>query len=220
MNYQTLRRALASAALAPLLALSALAYAGGPSIVDSMGPVEIGNLDIENFGVVDGRIYRGAQPEEEDYRDLVALGVTTIVDLRGDAEDYARAAAERAGLEYVNIPLKSTSRPNDDAVRTFLDTLDRTFARGANAKAYVHCAGGRHRTGSMIGVYRLARNGWTADRAYAEMKAYDYYKGLFLFVGHKNYVYDYYKRMQRNPASVPAAYKAPSPQTAVKAIVN
>jgi protein-tyrosine phosphatase len=215
MKIQSLRRALASAALAPLLALSALAYAGGTPIVDSMGPVEVGNVDIENFGVVDGRIFRGAQPEEDDYRKLAALGVTTIVDLRGDAEDYARVEAERAGLEYVNIKLKSTGRPNDAAVRTFLDTLDRTFARGADSKAYVHCAGGRHRTGSMIGVYRLVRNGWTADRAYAEMKAYDYYKGLFLFVGHKNYVFDYYKRMQRNPSSVPAAYAAPSPQSVV-----
>jgi protein-tyrosine phosphatase len=216
MNYHTLRRALASAALAPLLALSALAYSGGAPIVDSMGPVEIGDVDIDNFGVVDGRIYRGAQPEEEDYRELAALGVTTIVDLRGDAEGYAREEAERAGLEYVNIPLKSTSRPNDASVRAFLETLDRTFAKGAGSKAYVHCAGGRHRTGSMIGVYRLARNGWTADRAYAEMKAYDYYKALFLFVAHKNYVFDYYKRMQRDPASVPVAYQAPAPRTAVR----
>ena len=220
MNYQAFRRALASAALVPLLALGALAYPGGAPIVDSMGPVEIGQVDIDNFGVVDGRIYRGAQPEEDEYRELAAIGVTTVVDLRSDAEGYARAEAERAGLEYVNIPLKSTSRPSDAAVRTFLETLDRTFAKGAGSKAYVHCAGGRHRTGSMIGVYRLARNGWTADRAYAEMKAYDYYKALFLFAAHKNYVFDYYERMQRDPASVPVAYRSPEPPAVVKAARN
>jgi hypothetical protein len=131
-----------------------------------------------------------------------------------DREAEPRAAAGR-GLGARAGAVGAVEALEDVRLR-----LGRTFARGADSKAYVHCAGGRHRTGSMIGVYRLVRNGWTADRAYAEMKAYDYYKGLFLFVGHKNYVFDYYKRMQRNPSSVPAAYAAPAPQSVVHASGN
>lgn len=37
---------------------------------------------------------------------------------------------------------------------------------------YVHCDGGRHRTGAMIAVYRMAIEGWDIQRAYREMRQY------------------------------------------------
>jgi protein-tyrosine phosphatase len=196
MTLRALRTLPVAACLAPLLALQALAGPGDDA------PVEIGN-----FGVVDARVLRGAQPDDDDYEDLAAMGVTTVVDLRDDAEAYAPDEARRAGLEYVNIPLRSLGRPSDADVRRFFDALDRAGARGAG-KVYVHCAGGRHRTGSMIGVYRVAHSGWSADRAYEEMKDYDYFTILTLFEGHKAYVFDYFERMRRDPSSVPVAYGA------------
>jgi protein tyrosine/serine phosphatase len=73
----------------------------------------------------------------------------------------------------------------------------------------VHCAGGRHRTGATIAVYRMAKQGWSAEAAYREMKAYDFYT-RWGHGGYKTYVFDYYKRMQEAPSSVPAAYTAPA----------
>ena len=35
---------------------------------------------------------------------------------------------------------------------------------------YVHCVGGRHRTGVMTAVYRMMKDGLTADQAFKEMK--------------------------------------------------
>ena len=40
-------------------------------------------LTVENFGKVNDHIYRGGQPKGDDYRRLSALGIKTILDLRG-----------------------------------------------------------------------------------------------------------------------------------------
>ena len=63
-----------------------------------MGPMHMNGIELNNFGVVAGRIYRGEQPKEEDFRALAAIGVTTIIDLRYDANRMSRALADTAGL--------------------------------------------------------------------------------------------------------------------------
>jgi tyrosine-protein phosphatase SIW14 len=148
-------------------------------------------VDIENFGKVNDHIYRGAQPKGRDYGQLAALGVKTIVDLREDAKDYARSDAERAGLRYINLPMKEKSYPRADAAERFLQIVNDQ----ANWPVFVHCAGGRHRTGVMTAVYRMSVDGWDINRAYQEMEQYDFSTSW----GHgdyKDYVYDYYRNLQ------------------------
>lgn len=161
-------------------------------------------VPIDNFGQVNDHIYRGSQPEDENYRQLAAFGIKTIVDLRGDSERDARALAEEAGLRYINLPLADKQYPQADAAEKFLEIVnDET-----NWPVYVHCAGGRHRTGSMIAVYRMSMEGWDLDHAYQEMKDYDFYSSR----GHscyKTYVQDYYRNLlARNNTSLPAATPA------------
>lgn len=187
--------ALARAAGTPRTAMSGVA-----TPADSFGPLRAAGIALDNFGIVDGRIYRGAQPDRDDYRALASLGVTTIIDLRQDAKSGSRAYAEAAGLKYVNIAIDDHGQPTDNDVRVFLAALDHNPA----AKVYVHCAGGRHRTGSMLAVYRMVRNGWTLERAYDEMLAYDFYT-RFGHKGFKSFVDDYWRRMNADSASVPAA---------------
>ena len=46
----------------------------------------------------------------------------------------------------------------------------------------------------MGAIYRITQEGWSADRAFAEMKDYQFSKGM----GHgalKNYVFDYYSQL-------------------------
>jgi protein tyrosine/serine phosphatase len=60
----------------------------------------------------------------------------------------------------------------------------------STGKFYVHCAGGRHRTGVMGAVYRFNHYNWNYDQVYAEMKKYDFYTRW----GHgdmKKFVQDY-----------------------------
>src|SRR5690349_24955554 len=61
-------------------------------------------IHIKNFGQMDERFYRGAQPSETDIKDLAALGIKTLIDLRDDPTSYEQRVAESLGMHYVNIP--------------------------------------------------------------------------------------------------------------------
>ena len=77
----------------------------------------------------------------------------------------------------------------------------------STGKFYVHCAGGRHRTGAMGAVYRFTRNGWNFDQVYSEMKNFDFYTAW----GHgdfKDFVEDYWQQIQTHNAQKPAAAAA------------
>lgn len=189
--------------------------AGTPAalaVKDSNGPIAMPGAQIDNFGVVDGRIYRGEQPKKDDFLALKEIGVTTVVDLRLDAKKDSRKLAEAAGLKYVNIGIDGHGQPTDADVARFISLLD----TNPSEKFYVHCAGGRHRTGSMIAIYRMVRNGWDIERAYGEMLAYDFYTRNG-HKGFKTYVYDYSARLQQDPASVPVSPMAPAPAAVVDA---
>jgi protein tyrosine/serine phosphatase len=163
---------------------------------------------VENFGKVNENFYRGAQPEAEQYEQLAALGVKTILDLRDDPKSYAKTMAERAGLRYINLPLSDTRYPTEEKVKQFLDLANSE----QNWPIFVHCAGGRHRTGAMLAVYRMTNEGWDVNRAYEEMKDYDFYTRW----GHKamkTFVFDYYKELQTRrvrPTAAEAVVLAPN----------
>jgi protein tyrosine/serine phosphatase len=171
-TFVSIRSAALSLFFVPVFGFSVLA-AGTPAATatDSMGPMTAAGVGIKNFGLVDGRIYRGAQPKDDDFAALKALGVETIIDLRLDAKKSSKANAEAAGLRYVNIGIDGHKKPTAEHVAAFFKTLD----ENPDAKVYMHCAGGRHRTGSMVAAYRMTRGNWTLDQAYAEMLAYDFY---------------------------------------------
>jgi protein tyrosine/serine phosphatase len=136
---------------------------------------------------MDEYFYRGAQPKPDDYRSLAALGVKTIIDLRDDPTNYEKPDAEAAGIRYVNIPMSDKKKPSADQVLAFFKVADDP----ASQPFYVHCAGGRHRTGLIGAVYRFNKYGWDYDQVYKEMKNYDYYSRW----GHgaiKEYVQEYY----------------------------
>lgn len=153
-------------------------------------------VKIKNFGQMDDRFYRGAQPKKDDYQSLKALGITTIIDLQDNPTDYEKAAVEALGMKYVNIPMDDKSYPKQENVDAFLK-LANDPATGA---FYVHCAGGRHRTGLAGAVYRFTKYGWGYDQVYKEMKNYDFYSRW----GHgdiKDYVIDYAAKMKNEAAA-------------------
>jgi tyrosine-protein phosphatase SIW14 len=169
------------------LALNLIAVASASAKTATAFP----NIGIKNFGKLDERFFRGAQPGERDYKDLAALGIKTIIDLRDDPTSYERREAEAAGMRYVNIPMSDSSRPREEQIDQFLKLANDQ----ATGPFFVHCAGGRHRTGVMGAVYRMTKYGWSFDQAYKEMEAYDFYTRW----GHgalKDYVKDFYGQVQ------------------------
>ena len=59
------------------------------------------NVTIKNFGQMDDRFFRGAQPKENDYRQLAALGIKTVIDLQDNPTDYEKRDVEALGMKYV-----------------------------------------------------------------------------------------------------------------------
>jgi protein tyrosine/serine phosphatase len=179
------------AALALVLALSAVSFGQEPSS-------KFSNIKIKNFGQMDEHFYRGAQPKENDYKDLAALGVKTVIDLREDPESYEKGNVEALGMRYVNIPMGDKEYPKLDQVNQFL----KLTGDASTGKFFVHCAGGRHRTGIMGAAYRFNHDHWNFDKVYAEMKTYDFYTRF----GHgkmKDFVEDYWKDIQAKQAAAP-----------------
>jgi protein tyrosine/serine phosphatase len=152
-------------------------------------------IKIKNFGQMDERFYRGAQPKEKDYKHLAQLGIKTIIDLRDDPEAYEKPMVESLGMTYVHIPMIAKQYPTQEATALFLKTVNDP----STGKFYVHCAGGRHRTGVMGAVYRFQFYKWDFEQVYKEMKQYDFYTrwghGAF-----KDFVQDYYSQMSHEKA--------------------
>jgi protein tyrosine/serine phosphatase len=173
----------------------------GTGSVSALSSIQIGN-----FGRVSDTYYRGAQPEARDYADLARLGVKTVIDLTRDGRDDEQGLVEQQGMAFVRIPLTTTERPSEAAIAQFLALVNDP----AHQPVYVHCQGGRHRTGTMTAVYRMTHDGWTADQAYAEMKQFRF-EG---FPGHpvlKQFVYDYPSMLQSAKTTSTVADAAPAP---------
>ena len=178
-----------------ILLLSAAAFAKGSAAFP--------NVHIKNFGQMDERFYRGAEPKSlDDIRALKELGISTVIDLQAKPEPEERGWVESLGMRYVNIPMVDKAYPRPEWVAAFMKTVDDP----STGKFFVHCAGGRHRTGALGAVYRFEKYGWDFDQVYAEMKQFDFYTSW----GHgdfKTFVEDYARQKQaRQSAPADAAH--------------
>ena len=153
----------------------------GPSVWAQYG------VAIDNFGRVNDNYFRGAQPQVGDYASLAAMGVKTVINLTSDdADPREEVMVTRNGMAYLQIPMSTRVAPTKDQIATFLSVVNDP----ARQPVYVHCVGGKHRTGVMTAVFRMTHDGWTPDRAFREMKQYRF--GLdFLHPEFKSFVYAY-----------------------------
>jgi tyrosine-protein phosphatase SIW14 len=156
--------------LSPVLLLVALAACGTtPGSVPNFHPVAPG-------------VFRGGQPTEQGFRELRALGVKTVINLRSHHSDLP--AAEEAGLEVVDIPMKAnieSDPPTDQDVERFFDVV----LDPARRPVYFHCKHGKDRTGTMAAIYRIEVDGWSNERAAQEMLDlgyHTYYRDLIDYV--------------------------------------
>lgn len=118
---------------------------------------------IPDFSEVTPTLYRGGQPKERGFEALAKMGFQIVVDLRRDG-DSERDEVTRLGMQYVSMPWQC-SFPKESVFADFM-TLIRT---NPGKKIFVHCRAGDDRTGMMVAAYRMAEEGWSAERAKKEM---------------------------------------------------
>jgi len=112
------------------------------------------SIRIDNFGRVTANYYRGAQPAGHDYADQAA-GIKTVIDLTEEGDAQEAAIVQGLGMEFHRIPMTTHETPSSETVHEFLTLVNDPV----NQPVYVHCQGGRNRTGVMTAVYRMTTEG-------------------------------------------------------------
>lgn len=81
-------------------------------------------------------------------------------------EDFQAAAAEQGeAVTFARYAIRDGGVPTPALMKAILDDIDRSLAAGK--PVYVHCWGGKGRTGTVIGCY-LARHGLASGSAILE----------------------------------------------------
>jgi len=126
-------------------------------------------VGLPNFGEVTPNLYRGAHPNDDGLKTLQKMGISIVVDLRGNQSEHEQAAVEKLGMQYVSIP-SHCQFPTDAPFVKFLKVIEQNPGK----KIFVHCRIGEDRTGMAIASYRMVEQGWSADEAMKEMEFFGF----------------------------------------------
>ena len=145
--------------------------------------------ELPNFHKVNDGLYRGGQPKIGGLERLKQLGIKTVINLRDDDSraKQEEVGAQRAGLQYFNIPFERLGRPrnedNGSGPVNNQQPCQPTCIRPLPGWSRPH--------GMVIAVYRITHDGWTSQEARSEAKRY----GLKPWqIRMKRYIGDFYKR--------------------------
>ena len=134
-----------------------------------------------SYWVVPDKLLAGRYPGSTDPQEatqkltmLIEAGIRRVINLQ-EAEErnydgelfvpYASELAQIAAIHntqvtMIRMPIHDMGVPAREEMRTILDEIDRSIA--GNLPVYVHCWGGKGRTGTVVGCY-LARHGIATD---------------------------------------------------------
>ncbi len=167
--------AVALAVAAAIVGFMVLGLGGAPSPRPQHWAEAIGErAGLQNlYRVADG-LYRGAQPKQQGFASLRAMGIKTVIDLRAGHDETEQC--ETHALDYVRIPMRAWKYDDEDVIR-FLRIVQRSESR----PVFVHCRRGADRTGMVIAVYRVVLEGWSKQDAVREMRKGGYGFNPFWF---------------------------------------
>jgi len=117
---------------------------------------------IRNFLKINEDFCTGGQPRVEQLETLKASGVKAIINLRTPGEhraDEEKAAAEKLGLKYFNIPVVYAD-PKEEQATEFLKLTDDP----SNRPVFIHCTAAI-RVGAFWMIRRVLRDGYSIEKA-------------------------------------------------------
>jgi protein tyrosine/serine phosphatase len=175
------------------------AQAPAPAAMQSAYGEKIHIDGVPRAGKINQHLYRGAQPKPAAMAELKKMGITTVVDLRGEDNqtmNAERAQAEAQGLHFVSIPVGRFSSPTNEQVVQFLSL----FRDHPDQTVFVHCHYGEDRTGVFVASYRMTMEHWPELQAENEMKFFGFNRHWQRDM--KEFVRDYPGRLTTAPALV------------------
>jgi protein tyrosine/serine phosphatase len=134
----------------------------------------IEKMPVRNFHQVEPYLFRGGQPGKEGFHALKGIGIKTVVCLRWGKKVIAaeKASVESLGMTFISMPLNYWNLPKAETVENFLGLIDDADKH----PVYVHCLHGSDRTGILLAIFRMFRQGWSFSRAYAEMVKFGFHR--------------------------------------------
>lgn len=123
-----------------------------------------------NFGEVEeGVLYRSEKPGEAALRRWVRdYNLKTLVVLSTGVAEYEKRIAKECGIAIYHIRMSARRAPTEEQIAQFLTIMDDV----QNHSVLVHCRAGADRTGVMVALYRIERQGWSVKQAQKEMWRY------------------------------------------------
>lgn len=172
-----------STGCARMLVFGALVFAACSPTVVAHG--------VPNLAQVNATVWRSGQITTregwEHVRQVTRAKRLHVLKLNFEAEgsdDLARALGlevhavsiePQADRDVWNAAQSAFTRPDPALVRQALELLERATTEDV---WLVHCTHGQDRTGLIVGMYRVLHEGWTKERAYAEMRAHHFHPAL------------------------------------------
>lgn len=123
---------------------------------------------LRNLARVHKGLWRSYQPRREGFQQLKKLGVKTVVSLRNTRSD--RKYLKGLGLRYKRISIAPWNAKEERLLQVLKILTD-----PRNQPAHVHCKHGADRTGLVVALYRVIVQGWTKDKALAELKRFGFH---------------------------------------------
>lgn len=121
-----------------------------------------------NFHFVAPGVFRSAQPSARRLAQAAALGIRTVVNLRGERDCATfmeeTAACRRLGLDLVNFPMRARIPPRPERLLALCELFD-----AAPGPLLLHCKTGADRTGFASALYLLDQRGESVARARAQL---------------------------------------------------
>lgn len=133
------------------------------------GPI----IHVKNFHKVSKTLYRSAQPNEKEMKELQAFGVKSILNLRNIISD--KQETKKTSLNLIEIPIRTKKITYQNMVNAL------KAYNSAPKPVLIHCRRGSDRTGCFVACYRMIFEDVSREDAKKELLNEDlgYYQNLF-----------------------------------------
>ncbi|WP_405567204.1 dual specificity protein phosphatase family protein [Polaribacter sp. Asnod6-C07] len=134
---------------------------------------KVTSKNFNNFYKISDDLYRAEQPSKKGFKELEALGIKTILNLRRLRNDNNKAKATNLKLEHIAIKTKILDE--DDIIKSL------KIIKNEEQPVLVHCWHGSDRTGTIVAAYRMVIQNWSKEDAIAEFryKPFGYHEKMY-----------------------------------------
>ena len=128
-----------------------------------------------NVYKVNDFMYRGGRLDADRFATLKKLGVKTVISVCVCPwnKKHDDVMCKQFGLRCCHLPFWILG-PRTVQIDTFMKLCEEARNSPGKDGVYIHCHDGNDRTGCLVGIWRVVKEGWSIEQAYEEMLKYGY----------------------------------------------